>query len=76
MSTPSPARVSPLGAFGAYPAAVGSHIREAGPLRVGPRALVIWAVDVFALVVIVALLSGPNADSLRVLRHLQVRRRA
>src|SRR5262245_55766477 len=66
MSAATPQRVSSFGAFGRYLAAMIAHIREAGPLRVGLRALVIWVLDVVALVVMVALLPGLNADSLGV----------
>jgi hypothetical protein len=46
MTAATPQRVSSLGAFGRYLAAMWSHLRVAGPLRVAPRALVIWSIDV------------------------------
>jgi uncharacterized membrane protein YvlD (DUF360 family) len=43
------------------------HIRDAGPLRVALRALVIWAIDVVALLLMVELLPDLGADSLSVI---------
>jgi hypothetical protein len=43
-----------------------AHIREAGPLRVGLRALVILAVDVVALELLIVLLPGLSTDGLAV----------
>ncbi|MGE3600829.1 MAG: phage holin family protein [Dehalococcoidia bacterium] len=57
-------RVSPFGVFGQYLAGMMTHIREAGLLRVGIRALIIWAIDTVAIIVMVAILPGFDADSL------------
>jgi uncharacterized membrane protein YvlD (DUF360 family) len=56
---------SPLRMYSAYLIAIAGHIREAGPLRLIVRALVIWAIDVVALLVMIALLPGLTAESLK-----------
>lgn len=53
-----PERASPLLTPSAWLVAVAGHIRDAGPLRVLLRALVVWAIDVVALLILIRFLPG------------------
>lgn len=48
--------------IGTWIAAIARHIGEAGPLKVLLRALVIWAIDVVALLLLIRLIPGLSVD--------------